>query len=473
MPAATLRTVAAATLPDRQVTSEALGRIAHYAEESFLRQREAPRFAWVINPDGTAPSPRIWAHGSWRLSRRILTEDAIEHWTEVLAMFLCTTMINASAQAREILAPTALEAVSRVLGPRALHLPGTREDWSALAAELAPHQHPTGPAQTLSSQDQAAKRLEVQEFAPFSLYFGVGETVLTKTDELPPSLRLAHSAESGIAFDELVLERAGGDRALAREVVAYLQEWGLLADEHGGEADLRAYAQRWQVDLATARERNEQFRGVFPSEETPRRIWRLLWGAAAAPPGSVPRLISLPVVESGLPPTVINHFTNCLADELRETPALGARVVKAIATFEESGDPPAGRELRRFYSLCERVRLWAAQALAGAGEPDQAIGLLSIEAIVDEQSAAFAEEEIGAHRRGLPAGPHRNLLRDAQRTLRVAAALYALEPPATTTPYLPGVQLAAKTLSQTRSEDLTIDTVKEAVAAVRALGLVH
>jgi hypothetical protein len=467
IPAGAIRALAAAALPERQVTAEALGRVAAYAEESFLRNQGALRFAWVIDPSGVAPKPRIWARGTWRVSRRIRTEEAVQMWQAVLAHHMCNRMIQGNELEQAKLGEVALEAVGRVLGPIALHLPAKAEDWDSMRAQLAPTAlHPVGVAHPFASQASAEARLENQGFTPYALLFGAGATV-GQTGGQPVGLRLPHPAEEGTPFDELVLAKAKGNRELARDVLAYIQEWGEMVDREGADPGLDAYAERWRVDLATAQNRNELFRALFPSEETPRRIWRLLWDES--PARSVSRLVGTRVMESSLPPTVVNHFVNCLADALRGNAALRAEVLHEITTLEERDELPPGRELRRFFSLCEQARLWCAQALVAAEDPTLAAGALSLEPVFEQSVAAFNEVEIGEYRRQLPKGPARELLRHAQRALRVGATLDALNPPASTAPYLAGVQIAAEALAEAASPDLRVDLIAEAKKAVRTL----
>ncbi|HEX5928255.1 MAG TPA: hypothetical protein VFY48_02580 [Solirubrobacterales bacterium] len=468
VPAGALRAMAAAALPDRNVTSEALGRVAAYAEGAYLRSRTAPRFAWVIDPDASAPKPRIWARGTWRLARRIRTEEAVSMWQAVLAHHLCERMVEGSEAEREMLGPVALEAVARVLGPRAMHLPGGTGEWASIRSQLTPlANHPLGRAHPFTSQMNAEGRLEAQGFSLYALYFGAGETVVASGSGLPTGLRLPHPAEEGTPFDQLVLEKADRDPKLAREVLAYLQEWGEMVDREDADPGLDAYAERWRVDLPTARARNELFRSLFPGERTPQRIWRLLWDPS--PGRSVARLIGREVVVGELPPTVVNHFVNCLADAMRGNSPLGAEVMRETVTYEEGGELPASRELRRFFALCEQARLWSAQALVAAGEPELAAGALSLEPVFEQSVAAFNEVQLGRYRKQLPKGPARELLRYAQRALRVAATLDALDPPPSTAPYLSGVQLAAQALAVAASEELAIDLVAEAGKVVRAL----
>lgn len=472
LPTAALRAIAAAALRDRNVTPQGLGRVAAYEEESFRRRRDgAPRFSWVLEPNGIAASPRIWARGGWRLSRRILTEDAVGNWTVQLAIHLAGQMAEGDEWTRELLRKIALEATGRVLGPIGVYGSGSREEWVDFKAELVKRQHPMGPEAPTVEQTAAAEDLEAQNLTPFSRFFGVEEAVPVGSGELPVRLRLARPGE-GLPFDRLVLERAGEDEKLGREVLAYIQEWGWLVDHLERSPSFEEYAERWQTDLAAVRERNGRFASLFPGEETPERIWNLLWSGDTS--DSFIRLIGREVVEDERSPSVISRFVDALVFELKQAPQLAQEVLVQIATFEESGPTDPGRELRRFFALAERARLWCAQALFMAQEPELAQGLLSIESVVDERSAAYAEQALGHYRRQLPEGSPREFILYAQKALRVAATLAALDPPPNATPYLTGVEWAAKALALARGSELRqINLVGEAKATVRALDAVH
>jgi hypothetical protein len=472
VPAGTLRVLAGLSLPDRQVTAQALGRVGSYEQESFVRRNAGPRFSWVLHPDGRAVSPRIWARGSWRLSRRILTEDVVRGWGVVLANFLAQQMIVNDEQVRRILSDVAQEATARVLGPIALHPPGSREDWMELQTRLAALQHPLGPASTTSEQDAAARRLEGSGLTAFSLHFGIRDQGAPLSESVPPRLRIERDGDGGIPFDVLVMNKAGADRDLGREVVAYIQEWGWLVDQLGRSPSFEEYAERWKVDLPTVRVRNGRFARLFPTEETPERVWNLLWSGARGE--SFMRLMGVPVVEDSPRRTVINLFSNCLISELRGHGEVAAEVARVVTQFEEQDEPPRGRELRRFFVLCERARLWSARALVASEDFVSAEGLLSIESVTEEASAAFVEQALGAYRRELAEGPARELLLRAQKALRVAATLDSMNPPGNVDPFRDGIEWAAKALAKTASKDLrALNLIGEAQATVKALEVVQ
>lgn len=472
LPTATLRAIAALALRDREVTPQGLGRVAGYEMEGFRKRRTgAPRFSWVLDPEGTAVKPRIWARGGWPLRRRLLTPDAVGNWTVTAAMFLVREMAEGDDWTRRALAKVAQEMTSRVLGPIAVYGEGSRADWSRLAAELAPHQSQVGLDSPTREQREAAERLESAGMSPFSIFFGVDEIVRGRSDALPGRLTLARPGE-GVPFDQFVLGKTENE-VEGREVLAYIQEWGWLVDRLERSVTFKDYAERWQTDLATVRRRNDQFVALFPGEETPDRIWNLLWSGLDARESFI-RLMGRPVVERELAPGVVNRFISALAFELREVPSIGKKAAAELAGFEETESIDPGREMRRFFALAERTRLWGAQALLAAQEPELVKGTLSIESVTDGDTAAAAEHALGEYRRQLPKGPARDLLLNAQKTLRVAATIDALNPPPGTAHYLTGVEWAAKALAVARAPELrAIDLVAEARATVRALEGLH
>jgi hypothetical protein len=471
IPAGSLRALAAVAVPDQKVTAERLSRVAAYEEDAAIRSRKTPRFCWAITQDGVAPSPRIWTRGEWRFPRRVITDEAVQRWTVVLAMFLARQMAEGTEPARAELHKVALEAVARAIGPVAVYPPGSREEWADLQRRIAPLQHPLGPAGFSHEQQAAATELE-SHLTQYNLWFGLrDEHRLHQTEDFPPRLRLAHGDEVGTPFDEFVLSKLD-DVPAFREVLAYVQEWDRLTDELGRSPSSSEYAERWRVDIETTRGREMRFRSVFPTEESPARIVRLLWSGVPSE-GDFVRLLGQRVVEMDALPTVIGRFVDSLAFELRADPQLGRAVYRSAATFEARDTTPS-RELRRFFALCDRAfRMWAAQALSAAGATAELQGLLSIGSVYDESTAAYAEQIIGQYRRALPAGPARRLLLAVQKVLRVGATLDALDPPPTTAPYLEGVQWAAKALAEARAPEIPIDLVEEAVAAARTLDAVH
>jgi hypothetical protein len=79
-----------------------------------------------------------------------------------------------------------------------------------------------------------------------------------------------------MTFYEYLQDRAR-DRRQFERMGAYLHEWDFLSDSLGRAPSAIDYSQKWQVSLATAYRLAAEFRELFPTEETPERLLRLLW----------------------------------------------------------------------------------------------------------------------------------------------------------------------------------------------------
>jgi hypothetical protein len=469
VPAAAMRALGAFGLPGREITAEALGRAAAYSEESFLRRRKTPRFAWVLYDDGTVVTPRYWALGSWRLSRRIWETEAVAHWDVVLALYLAGRMASEPGLKTELIETAAKEAVSRVLGPRSLD---SLPDWHAINVELASHQHPLGPAATTAEQDRTAARLEKSGLTPFSLFFGTRVAPRLQPDRFPPGLRLPFPGERGATFEDILDARSGDNKSLRRDVTSYLLEWASIRDRLARDPMLQEYAELWGTGQTIAEERNEQFRNVFPSEKDPGRLLSLLWSGQQQQ--SFLRLMGTELVEDRPPPTVVNQFVLQLADSLRRNPEIGSHVMREVGPYTEGselvGDP--AREVRRFFALSNRATRWSADVLRATGEDDAALQVLSLEPVTDEHSAVLAERMLGAFRRGVEPKGMRDVLTAVQKALRVGGSLTTDEPMQDATPYVEGVAWAARALAKMLVVE-GFDLVGEAGATLRQLQAVH
>ena len=82
-------------------------------------------------------------------------------------------------------------------------------------------------------------------------------------------------SQEGTPFIDYVQARVG--RRPAQRVLAFIQEWDVLADELGREPTLEEYQRRWQMSRATAYNDQRLFQQAFPGERTPRRILDALW----------------------------------------------------------------------------------------------------------------------------------------------------------------------------------------------------
>lgn len=98
----------------------------------------------------------------------------------------------------------------------------------------------------------------------------------------------------GTPFIDYVQTRVG--RRPAQRVLAFIQEWDVLADELGREPTLEEYQRRWQMSRATAYNDQRLFQQAFPGDRTPRRILDALWDLRREEFGP---LLAARVVESG------------------------------------------------------------------------------------------------------------------------------------------------------------------------------
>src|SRR3954470_25051098 len=122
LPTATVRVVCSSRR-GAPVSAEALSRLAAAQREEYLRRHLPPRLCHAINEHAHAPVPRVWALGSWRLARRIMTPDVLGAWRAEQAFGLCREVLNSQPHPSDELVEAAQQAVARVLGPVAAHHP--------------------------------------------------------------------------------------------------------------------------------------------------------------------------------------------------------------------------------------------------------------------------------------------------------------------------------------------------------------
>ena len=112
-------------------------------------------------------------------------------------------------------------------------------------------------------------------------------------DDIP--LRLADPNDPGaMPFYELLRDRCQGDRLKAERLTAFLHQWDYLADELGHSPTPPEYSPKWSVPRPSAYRLAEEFREVFPTEQDPARLLRLLWDGMTAQPS---HLFSVRVVQ--------------------------------------------------------------------------------------------------------------------------------------------------------------------------------
>jgi hypothetical protein len=306
-------------------------------------------------------------------------------------------------------------------------------------------------------------------------YFGSDEAVVTATPL--STLRAPQYGESGEAFDDLVRRRAG-EPAIAREVLAFIQEWGRVVDELQRDgvdrpATIEDYVQRWRISEHEARQRLHVFQQVLPGEQDPGTVWRLLWDTVPGYDGhgepAFVRLTSRPVVDSSEPPTLVAYFLASLYEQL--TRPLGSQLHAAeLQPPIEQQEPQ--RDLRRLYQLADRAtHRWAALALEAEGPAAEAsmLGLKSLERIHDDGAAAVAEQAIGGYRQRATTRWVRNTLLSTQKCLRICGSLSVLDPPKAVTPLLPGARWAASSLATLAAQNV-VDIGEETETTISALG---
>jgi hypothetical protein len=447
--------------------AERLGRVLGYERQSYLKTRRPPRVAVALNPDGTAASPQHLTDGDWRLVRRILTRDAVRGQAAALGIRLCLRAHEFPA-ARELLRPHIEQAAWAAFGSEASELLSADGEWATLYRRFLKAQPHAVGAYTAEQRD-AEQALEAQHLSGLARYFGAEEPAATAT--ALSTLRAPLPGEQGEAFDDLVRRRAG-DPVLAREVLAFIEEWGLLVDKLEREPTLDDYAERWSSTEAQAKGRLELFHQILPDEQDPTAIWRLLWDSVSASggggsPGFL-RLTSQPLIAAGELPALSAYFLGSLYVQLSRPLALQLHAA-GVEAPEEAQEP--ARDLRRLYRLADRAtHTWARAALLEEAHPGDAriLGLDSLEQIHDDTAAAVAEQQIGAYRRSSSERKPRDVLLSVQKCLRLCADLDQLNPPSAITPLLPGARLAAAAVA-TLAASGTVDIVTEATATLSLL----
>jgi hypothetical protein len=122
--------------------------------------------------------------------------------------------------------------------------------------------------------------------------------VIHEPTDLPISLAGGHPG--GMKFHDYLAARAG-DRRLAERISAYILEWDSLADELRHAPTVGEYARRYRLPEPTAFRRAAEFKRLFPSEETPERLLRLLWDGVGPRVGHLLSVRVLPEFEPAAP----------------------------------------------------------------------------------------------------------------------------------------------------------------------------
>jgi hypothetical protein len=157
----------------RLTAAEHLSRVAAYEKEDFLRTRMPPRLCSAIDAGAHLISPRWWAIGTWRLQRRIFTEESVTVWYATLAERLCWQLIEREQPAP----PDTVRLAHWALGRLAVDWsfgPPSCDEWHRLRGLVVEHfpvvthslDSPVG------TQHEAEQRLEAAGVPSVDLYFG-------------------------------------------------------------------------------------------------------------------------------------------------------------------------------------------------------------------------------------------------------------------------------------------------------------
>jgi hypothetical protein len=451
------------------IPAERMGRMLAYEKEKYLKDRLAPRLAVGLAGDGTPASPAFLGLGTWRLARRLIVPDAVRGHAATLAVRICERALRIDAGQASQLHDAARQAIAVVLGARAAGRSlDSHESWNELRFELLAVRPAGGMIGITVMQYDAEARLEAIEIPGLVRYFGAQAPL--RSAHATGKLRLPLAGERGEAFDDVVRRRSG-DGARAREVLAFVEEWGHVADGLRRATTMEDYVERWGVDQKEAARRLEAFRAVLPGEDDPSAVWSLLWDGVQARQGSIAfvRLTSVPVVDTAETPDLAGYFLTSLREQARGIAAQRLDSADlAVAEVDRVADPEG--DLRRLLAVTDlAVRWWVKACLVREGvAADVAQGVVDGPPITDPKQAEVAERALGVLRRTLPPGALQGVVRGAQRCVRGSASLSLADPPRVSTALLPGVQWAATTLVGAAAMG-AVDLVEEAREAVRAL----
>jgi hypothetical protein len=429
LPGQTLRTMLSA-LREAPVPPQRLARIAGYERERFAVRGKAPRLCAVLDPSGLEVRPRMWALGTWRLSRRILTEDARQPWEIEAALLALDLAAETYGRFASQLIELATQHAKRAgVGP----VGGDAQELTAALRAL----RWTGASAATPLADQSAAERELRadpDFTPVEAYFG--RTPLARSERIGelPGLRPAWPGEAGTPFAALVQRRAR-DAEAAWEALAFVEEWEVLARDLAGPPTDGDYAARYDCSPAVASARKQAFRQVFPGEDDPSRVVALL--RRAAPEAGFARALSTPMVELAAAPQ---------PERPRDRAAVQRRAPGAWAVVADDGSESVHRT--KAAAVAEaRLRI---AALGG--------GRLRILDAADRplEVVQVGEVALGEDARGEPVGAHVDALAQTPE-----GALVALERKSTEWDALP----------PDRVTSILSRHVSEALAAVRRASL--
>ncbi|HMJ34277.1 MAG TPA: hypothetical protein VK501_10185 [Baekduia sp.] len=446
------------------------GRVMAFERERFARTREAPRLAVGLASNGTAARPPHLALGSWRLARRVIIADAARGHAAALGIRLCERAVRVDPAMATGLREPAIRAAAAVLGPGAAQRElATAASWEQLRSELVAAR-PGGGADAITVQQYEVEALlHEAQLTGAAMYFGADAPLGSRADGR--AIRLPLTGEVGRPLDDLVRARAGDPQA-AREVLAFIDEWGQAAEQQDEPLTSGDFAAFWRVSEDDVQRQLDLFRTVLPTEVDPSAIHVVLWDGVAAEQGrragaSFVRLTSVAVTDDE-PPSITAYFLTSLYDQLDSQQ--GTRLRRAL---RDTPVPPASAITAAWplFELADvALHRWGRAALIAAMGSDDIVlkGLHALGSIHDRESAANAERWVGSVRRERPRQSGRSALLSLQRCLRACASLPPDDALRSTAPLFPGIRLAAGVLAAVAVAGAT-DVVVEVRMALEAM----
>jgi hypothetical protein len=455
---------------DGLIPAERMGRIIDYERERYFKTREAPRLAFGLAPDGTAAKPAHLGLGTWRLARRLIVDDAAVGQAATLGIRLCERAVRLDPLTAAMLRTPARRAADVVLGPVAVDRPlATREEWEQLRSELLAARPGGGADAITARQRKVEAQLHDAQLSGADQYFGAA-VPLGRTEQ-PGALRLPLPGETAVAFDDLVRGKAA-DPETAREVLALVEEWGHVVDEHEGTVTVGAFAARWKVPDREVERRLELFRAIFPTIADPTSVWNVLWdGVGAAqtrgPTASFVRLTSVAVVEDELP-DLRAYFLSSLRDLAADRSRDRIEAVQEALPSAWLDDQPRPVAAALYAVADVAVHRWVGAVLAKRAPDGEVLlaGLRALGSVSGRDSATRAEAWLGSVRRHVPQG--RAPLMLAQRCLRECKDVTPDEL-RSAAPLYPGIFFAAGALALAVSAAPGLDIVEECELALAAM----
>jgi hypothetical protein len=89
--------------------------------------------------------------------------------------------------------------------------------------------------------------------------------------------RHARRGERGTPFVDYLHSRIGHDSLKRERMLTFIHDWENIIDGSYEPPTVKRYAERWDIPLARAYARLNEFRELFPTEQTPTRLVEEIW----------------------------------------------------------------------------------------------------------------------------------------------------------------------------------------------------